>query len=124
MLTQLDVSCSVQSSFPSVFAGFEDPDTPRDVTVDVTEGRDVALECMVGAAQPPPEIEWFMGDTLIGTNEDLFDDFRAVEDGRYLVVRDLDAAKISARYHCEVTNARSLDRVRSPVTYVLQNRKL
>ena len=134
MLTPLDVSM-LQSSFPSVFNGFDGPD--GEVPVDVTMGRDVALECMIRDASPLPRIQWFMDDDIDGdVSDDILIDtsedstralIRAVEDGRYLVIRDLNADRFSNTYHCAVTIGPSEDPAdpadlqHSPTTYVLQD---
>ena len=90
------------------------------VNVTTGDNGDVALECRVGYANPPPQIEWFHGNetlTEFATNNTL----RFLDNGHYLLIRGLTTAQTSTNYyHCEVTNARLHERVRSPTTYNLK----
>ena len=71
------------------------------MNINVTAGLDVALLCDIPLASPPPVIEWWDDNGLISSEPDV----RYVNGGRYLVLRELTADKISRMYRCRVTNA-------------------
>ncbi|XP_064396883.1 hemicentin-1-like [Halichondria panicea] len=77
-------------------------------------GIDIALECRVGDSQPPPDIVWFQdGTPLIENLENNL--IRFLEGGRWAYIRDIET--FPRDYHCEVSNARMHESVRSPETY-------
>ena len=100
------------------FNGFGGPDGIDVVNVTTGINGDVALECLVRHANPPPRIEWFDGNgTLIEAA--INNTLRFLDNGRYLLIRGLTTTQVSMNYHCEVTNAFLYERVRSPTTYSL-----
>ena len=75
---------------------------------------DVALECDVLDANPPPVIEWFKRSVANNHDADPSDRIaevtdsnavRFLEGGRYLYMRDLTDALLTETYYCAVTNA-------------------
>ena len=75
---------------------------------------DVALECDVLGANPPPVIEWFRTSDPNNRDVDPSDQIaevtasnavRFLEGGRYLYMRDLTDALLTETYYCAVTNA-------------------
>ncbi len=77
-------------------------------------GIDIALECRVGDSQPPPDIVWFQdGTPLIENLENNL--IRFLEGGRWAYIRDIET--FPRDYHCEVSNVRMHESVRSPETY-------
>ena len=103
------------------FGGFTGPS--RVVTVNVTTADgddDVALECLVAESKPPPQITWLgNGNPLkeVMTNNQL----RFLDNGRYLLIRQLTTVQLNTNYQCQVTNARLHEMVTSPTTYNLVN---
>ncbi len=77
-------------------------------------GIDIALECRVGDSQPPPNIVWYQGDTLLVENMDT-NAIRFLEGGRWAYIRDIET--FPRDYHCEVSNALIHNPMRSPQTY-------
>ena len=102
----------------SDFDGFDGQNGTVIVNVTTDGDDDVALECCVQDANPPPQIRWHDGNgvlTEVMTNNRL----RFLDNGRYLLIRDLTTAQVNTNYHCEVINARLHETVRSPTTYEL-----
>ena len=77
-------------------------------------GIDIALECRVGDSQPPPDIVWFQNGTPLVENT-VTNAIRFLEGGRWAYIRDIET--FPRDYHCEVSNARMHESVRSPQTY-------
>ena len=102
----------------SDFNGFDGPSGT--VMVNVTTGirSAVAIECRVRDANPPPIIRWHDANgpltENVGSNR-----LRFLHNGRYLLINQLTTTQINTNYHCEVTNVRLHDTVRSPTTYDL-----
>ena len=88
--------------------------------VNVTTGirSAVAIECRVGDANPPPIIRWHDESGPL-TEVTASNRLRFLHNGRYLLINQLTTAQINTNYHCEVTNVRLHDTVRSPTTYDL-----
>ena len=79
---------------------------------------DVALECDVLPANPPPQIRWLRDGSPIAEMR-VNNEIRFLDGGRYLFLRVLEAADLMPTYHCEVTNV-FLDRsVVAPTMYRL-----
>ena len=79
---------------------------------------DVALECDVLDANPPPQIKWFddqgeIQEMIQGNN------VRFLDGGHYLYLRRLHPAHLERQYYCTVTNANLSQEVSSPIRYVL-----
>ena len=105
--------------FVSDFGGFTSPSGA--VTVNVTTAGDndeVALECQVAESNPPPRIRW-LGFPLIEIR--LNNRLRFLDNGRYLLIRQLTTPYLSGNYQCQVTNARLHATETSPTTYTLAN---
>ena len=107
----------------TVFEGFTQ-DVDPNVNVAVTSN--VAMRCDVGAANPPPIIEWFddPDDNADTSTSPLVPDgwnIIYLENGRYLAIFDLTSQQVSRQYRCHVTNARIHQRQRSPTIYILNN---
>ncbi len=77
-------------------------------------GIDIALECRVEDSQPPPDIVWFQDDTPLVENTDT-NAIRFLEGGRWAYITDIEM--FPRDYHCEVSNARMHESVRSNQTY-------
>ena len=103
----------------SDFDGFNGPN--RTVLVNVTTdgvNDTVALECHVGDANPPPQIRWCDGNGVL-TEDTTNNRLRFLDNGRYLLIRQLTTAQINTNYQCEVTNARLHETVHSLTMYDL-----
>ena len=89
------------------------------VSVATGTNGNVALECRVRDANPPPQIQWFdendMPLTEVTTNNLL----RFLDNGRYLLIRTLTTAQVNTNYYCSVTNVHFHETMRSPTTYDL-----
>ena len=77
-------------------------------------GTNIALECMVGDSQPPPDIVWYQGDIPLVENT-VTNDVRFLEGGRWVYITDIE--DFSREYHCEVSNALIHGSETSPQTY-------
>ena len=105
----------------SDFGGFTGPSRVVTVNVTTADGDDeVALECLVADSNPPPQVRWLGNGnplTEIMTNNRL----HFLDNGRYLLIRELGTAELNTNYQCQVTNARLYGRETSPTTYNLAN---
>ena len=112
-----DLMCIVL--FVSDFDGFDSPNRTVMVNVTTDDGDDdVALECPVGDANPPPQIRW-LGNGIPLTEDRTNNRLRFLDNGRYLLIRQLTTEHVNTNYSCEVINARLHETVRSPTTYDL-----
>ena len=105
----------------SDFGGFTGPS--RVVTVNVTTADDedeVALECLVADSNPPPQIRW-LGDGNPLTEVTADNRLRFLDNGRYLLIRELGTAELNTNYQCQVTNAHLHETLTSPTMYTLAN---
>jgi len=102
----------------SDFDGFDGPNGIEVVNVSTGVDADVALECRVRGANPPPQIQWFDGTGLL-TEDTTNNVLRFLDNGRYLLIGQLSPAQIATNYYCSVTNARLHETVRSNTTYDL-----
>ena len=105
--------------FVSDFDGFHGPSGT--VTVNVTTGdqADVAIQCPVRDANPPPQIRWVDGSGRTLTENKANNQLRFLDNGHYLLMRELTTAQVNTNYQCEVTNARLQEVIRSPTTFDL-----
>ena len=111
--------CTVLSV--SDFNSFNGPNGTVMVTVttdDADSDADVALECCVGDADPPPQIRWRDGNGVL-TEITTGNRLRFLNNGRYLLIKQLTTAQVNTNYQCEVTNARLYETVTSPTMYSL-----
>ena len=112
-----DLMCIVL--FVSDFDGFDSPNRTVMVNVTTDDGDDdVALECPVGDANPPPQIRW-LGNGIPLTEDRTNNRLRFLDNGCYLLIRQLTTEHVNTNYSCEVINARLHETVRSPTTYDL-----
>ena len=112
-----DLMCIVL--FVSDFDGFDSPKRTVMVNVTTDDGDDdVALECPVGDANPPPQIRW-LGNGIPLTEDRTNNWLHFLDNGRYLLIRQLTTEHINTNYQCEVTNARLHETVLSPTTFDL-----
>ena len=102
----------------SDFDGFNGPNGTVQVNVTTGIQAAVAIECRVRDANPPPIIRWRNGSGVL-TEDRTNNRLRFLDNGRYLLIRQLTTAQINTNYQCEVTNARLHETVRSPTTYDL-----
>ena len=89
-----------------------------EVPVSVALNSDVALECDVLDAKPPPQIKWYndqgpIQEILQGNR------LRFLESGHYLYLRRLQAVHLQRQYYCAVTNVNLSQKVVAPTRYVL-----
>ena len=89
------------------------------VNVTTDDGDDdVALKCCVQGANPPPQIRW-LGNGMPLTEDRTNNWLRFLDNGCYLLIRELTTTHVNTNYQCEVTNARLHETVLSPTTYGL-----
>ena len=101
------------------FDAFDSPERTVMVNVTTDDGDDdVALECPVGDANPPPQIRW-LGNGIPLTEDRTNNRLRFLDNGRYLLIRELRNEHVNTNYSCEVINARLHETVLSPTTYDL-----
>ena len=103
----------------SDFDGFDGPNGIQVVNVSTGADADVALECRVRGAIPPPQIQWFDGTGMPLTEDRTNNVLCFLDNGRYLLIGRLMAAQVDTNYYCNVTNVRLHETVRSPTTYDL-----
>ena len=89
-----------------------------EVSVPVALNSDVALECDVLDAKPPPQIKQFddLGDiheVRQGNN------VRFLDSGRYLYLGRLQPAHLQRQYYCTVTNVNLSQEISASTRYVL-----
>ena len=105
----------------SDFGGFTGPSRVVTVNVTTNDGNDeVALECPVADSNPPPQIRW-LGDGNPLTESTLNNQLRFLDNGHYLLIRELGTTQLNTTYQCQVTNARLHEMETSPTTYNLVN---
>ena len=89
-----------------------------EISIPVALNSDVALECDVLDAKPPPQIKWYNDQGEI--QEDRLDNrVRFFDDRRYLYLRRLQATHLERQYYCNVTNANLSQEISSPIRYML-----
>ena len=99
------------------FDGFEQANDST-VEIPVALGSDVALECDVLDANPPPQIKWWNDQEEIQEMRES-NSVRFLDGGRYLYVRNLQAVHLDRHYHCIITNANLSMEISAPTRYVL-----
>ena len=104
----------------SDFNGFDGPSGT--VLINVTTGSQaaIAIECRVRDANPPPIIRWHDANGPL-TEVTSSNRLRFLDNGRYLLIRQLTTAQVNTTYQCEVTNVLLHQSRTSPTTYVLVN---
>lgn len=104
----------------SDFDGFERMSSTIEVAVPVALNSDVALECDVLAANPPPKIKWFndMGEIQEARQGN---NVRFLDNGHFLYLRSLQSAHLEQQYYCAVANINLTQEISAPTRYVLTN---
>ena len=104
----------------SDFNGFDGPSGT--VLINVTTGSQaaIAIECRVRDANPSPIIRWHDANGPL-TEVTASNRLRFLDNGRYLLIRQLTTAQVNTTYQCEVTNVLLHQSRTSPTTYVLVN---
>ncbi|XP_064396758.1 hemicentin-1-like isoform X3 [Halichondria panicea] len=104
------------------FGGFMPAETVRTFIPTAPDisgtGIDIALECRVEDSQPPPDIVWYQDGTRLVENR-VTNAIRFLEGGRWAYIRDIET--FPHDYHCEVSNARLHESVRSNQTYFVNS---
>lgn len=87
-----------------------------EVSIPVALNSDVALECDVLDAKPPPRIKWYndLNDQIRQSNEVQF-----LDGERYLYLRRLKAIHLERQYYCAVTSVNLSWEISAPSRYVL-----
>ena len=106
----------------SDFNGFkrmaESGESTIEVSIPVALNSDVALECDVLDAKPPPQIKWCddQGEIqeVLQSNR-----IRFLDGGRYLYLRSLQAIQLERQFYCNVTNANLHLEISAPTRYML-----
>ena len=105
----------------SDFGGFTGPSRVVTVNVTIDDGdNEVALECLVADSNPPPQIRW-LGNGNPLTEDRTNNRLRFLDNGHYLLIRQLSTAELNTSYQCQVINARLHEMETSPTTYNLAN---
>ena len=89
-----------------------------EVPIPVALNSDVALECDVLNANPPPQIKWYDDHGEIREIQ-LSNRVRFLDDGHYLYLRRLQPTHLERQYYCAVTNVNLSQEVSAPTRYVL-----
>ena len=79
---------------------------------------DVALECDVLDANPPPQIKWYDDQNEIQEVKE-GNRIRFLDGGRYIYLRNLQVTQLERQYYCNVTNANLSLEISAPTRYVL-----
>ena len=90
-----------------------------EVSIPIALNSDVALECDVLGANPPPQIKWYKDQRMI-TEDRVSNTVRFLDKGRYLYIRRLQPADRERQYYCAVTNVitRLNQEVTAPTRYI------
>ena len=104
----------------SDFDGFDGPNGTVNVNVTTGSRAAVAIECRVRDANPPLQIRWHDANGPL-TEDWRYNRLRFLDNGRYLLIRELRYAQVNTTYQCEVTNALLHQLRTSPTTYALVN---
>ena len=106
----------------SDFNGFkrmaESNESTVEVPIPVALNSDVALECDVLDAEPPPQIKWY-NDTGAIQEVTRNNKVRFLDGGRFLYLRTLDSSHLEQQYYCAVTNVNLNKEISAPTRYVL-----
>ena len=88
------------------------------VEVPVALNSDVALECAVLDAKPPPRIKWYddQGEIHEVTQHN---SVRFLDGGHHLYLRKLEHTHLHRQYYCAVTNVNLSQEVSAPTRFVL-----
>ena len=86
-----------------------------EVPIPVALNSDVALECDVLDANPPPQIKWYDDQGEIQEDQRV----RFLDNGHYLYLRRLQSAQLEREYFCVVANANLSWAISAPTRYML-----
>ena len=89
-----------------------------EIPIPVALASDVALECDVLAANPPPQIKWYDDQGEIQEMM-LWNSVHFLDNRRYLYLRRLQRSHLERQYYCTVTNANLSQEILAPTRYVL-----
>ena len=90
------------------------------MNIPVALDSDVAMECDVLDANPPPQIQWRQnGDVLSEVTTQ--NEVRFLDGGRFLYLRELDNTQLQSTYSCSVINALLDQEMPAPTTYRLSD---
>ena len=89
-----------------------------EVSAPVALNSDVALECDVLDAKPPPQIKWYDDQGEIQEIQQ-GNSVRFIDGGRYFYIRGLQATHLERQYYCAVTNANLSQEISAPTRYML-----
>ena len=89
-----------------------------ELSIPVALNSDVALECDVLDAKPPPRIKWYND---LGAIQEVIqgNSVRFLEGGHYLYLRRLQPSHLERLYYCSVTYANLSQEISAPTRYVL-----
>ena len=87
------------------------------ISIPVALNSDVALECDVLDAKPPPQIKWYNDQGLRILREN--NGVHFLDGGRYLYLTSLEPSHLERQYYCAVTNVNLNQEVSAPTRYVL-----
>ena len=89
-----------------------------EVPIPVALNSDVALECDVLDANPPPQIKWCNDQ---GEIQEVFQSNRVrfLDGGHYLYLRSINSTQLEQQYYCNVTNVNLSLEISAPTRYVL-----
>ena len=87
-----------------------------EVSIPVALNSDVALECDVLDANPPPHIKWCDDQGVI---QEVTTNVRYLDNGRYLYLRRLQPSHLKRQYYCNITHANLIQEISAPTRYML-----
>ena len=103
----------------SDFDGFVDDSSTTETIVTTGVRGTVAIECRVRDANPPPQIVWVYENGTTLTEDRRSNQLRFLDNGRYLVIRELTTEQVNTNYQCQVTNVHLHETVRNNIVYDL-----
>ena len=113
-------SCHQYLDFVGLKKTAEEGQETVEVSIPIALNSDVALECDVLGANPPPQIKWYNDQEMI--TEDLVrNTVRFLDEGHYLYIRRLEPTDLERQYHCRVTNAHLNEEITAPTRYILND---
>ena len=80
---------------------------------------DVALECDVLDAKPPPQLKWYDDQGEIEEIRQTNMIMRFLDNRHFLYIKNLQVAHLQRQYYCSVTNVHLSQEVSAPTRYVL-----
>ena len=86
--------------------------------IPVALNSDVALECDIVDAKPPPQIKWYSD---LGEIQEITEANRVrfLDSGQYLYLRMLNSSHLNRQYYCAVMNAYMYQEIAAPTRYLL-----